>query len=345
MGYAIVAQSLFRRHELAYVTQYAEVKERAKGAGSLLPGTPGRLSRKDGTGHAYWYRVYYAIPGRRQEDLVCRVDDVEAETSMRHRIEFSAWMEKQVVALRKLGFQVADKKTARILVELYNRQMFEAGLTMVGTLAYIAWLNELGAMAVAARTQDVDVARRHQLKLAVPSTFLETMAATQMPFVSVPGMPSNAPSTSVKLPGTDGLRVDVLAPGEELGALVKVPELDWFAQAIPHYDYLLEDPQPAAMLAGGHCIPVKLPRPARMVWHKLYSSTTRTGSPEKAAKDRLQAITLAAALTEHDAAALELAFDQAPDNVKRAAVTLKTTAVAGLAAHPETADLFQRCLA
>ena len=47
-------------------------------------------------------------------------------------------------------------------------------------------------------------------------------------------MPSHAASTSVKLPGVEGLRVDLLAPGEKLGALVKLPELDWVAQAIPH---------------------------------------------------------------------------------------------------------------
>ena len=278
---------LFRQQELAYRTQYAELKERVLGEGPLLPGTPGTLCVKSGTGHAYWYRVYYAVPGKRLEDLVCRGDDSKAETTMRQRIEFAAWMEAQVVLLRKLQFQVADKSTARVLVELSNQGFFEAGLTMVGTLAYMAWLNELGAVTVTARTQDVDLARRQPLKLAAPTSFMEAIAATKMPFIKVPGMPSHAASTSVKLPGVEGLRVDLLAPGEKLGALVKLPELDWVAQAIPHYDYLLADPQPAAMLAGGQCIPVKLPQAARMVWHKLYSSTERRGFPEKAAKDML----------------------------------------------------------
>jgi hypothetical protein len=337
------ARPLYRQQELAYRTQYAELKERALGAGSLLPGTPGSLALKAGTGHAYWYRVYYAIPGTRQEDLVCRGDDKGARTGMQQRIEFAAWMETQVVLLRKLGFQVADKRTARVLVELHNRGLFSAGLTLVGTLAYMAWLNELGAVAVTARTQDLDLARRQPLKLAIPS-FLETIAATKMPFGKVPGMPSRAPSTSVKLPGVEGLRVDLLAPGKTLGALVKVPELDWFAQAIPHYDYLLSDPLPAAMLAGGHCIPVKLPQPARMVWHKLYSSTERKGFPEKATKDRMQAMTLAAALMEHDSGALNLAFDEAPGKIRLRAATLKKAIAAGLDAHPETAESILTCL-
>lgn len=56
---------LFRQQELAYRTQYAELKERTLGAGHLLPGTPGYLSRKNGTGYAYWYRVHYPVPGAR----------------------------------------------------------------------------------------------------------------------------------------------------------------------------------------------------------------------------------------------------------------------------------------
>jgi len=341
---AMPAKPLFRQQELAYRTQYAELKERTLGAGSLLPGTPGALSHKTGTGHGYWYRIYYAVPGKRVEDLVCRADDSLAAAAMRQRIEFAAWMEAQVVLLRKLQFQVADKSTARVLVELSNQGLFDAGLTMVGTLAYMAWLNELGAVAVTARTQDLDLARRAPLKLAAPLSFLDTIAATRMPFVKVPGMPSHTASTSVKLPGVEGLRVDLLAPGGKLGALVKVPELKWVAQAIPHYDYLLADPQPAAMLAGGQCVPVKLPQPARMVWHKLYSSTERRGFPEKAAKDRQQAMTLAAALMGHDSAALKLAFKKAPGKIRQRVATLKKALAAGLEAHPETAESILSCL-
>lgn len=60
----------------------------------------------------------------------------------------------------------------------------------------------------------------------------------------------------------------MLAPGKKIGAPIKVPELEWHAQAVPYYDYLL---------AGGHCIRVRLPQAARFVWHKLYASTQRSG--------------------------------------------------------------------
>ena len=260
----MVSGSLYRLHELAFRTQYAELKERTLGAGPLLPGTPGSLQQRTGTGYAYWYRVYYPVPGKQAETLIGPADDLVALDAMRERMDFAEWSSKQVSALRKLGFQVADKSVGRVLVELHNLGAFEAGLTLVGTLAYMAWLNEFGVIAVSARTQDIDLARRQRLKLAAPLHFLETMRATGLPFVAVPGLPSTVPSTSVKLPGVQGLRIDLLAPGEPIGRILSLPELDWAAQAVPYYDYLLDSPESGALLAGGHCIPVRLPQPARL---------------------------------------------------------------------------------
>jgi hypothetical protein len=234
MSPALPARALYARHELAFRTQYAELAERSRNEGRLLPGTPGTLSLRTGTGHGYWYRRYYAVAGRQSEDLVCKDGDAAALEAMRARIEFAAWAERQVRALRQLGFQVADKDVARVLVELSNRALFDGGLVLVGTLAYMAWLNELGLRAVASRTQDVDLARRQALKLAAPLSFLQTMQGTQLEFVPVPGLAPGAPSTSVKRRGQDGLRVDVLTPGTQLGRLVALPELQWHAQAVPH---------------------------------------------------------------------------------------------------------------
>lgn len=64
-----------------------------------------------------------------------------------------------------------------------------------------------------------------------------------------------------------------------------IPELSWHARAIPYYDYLLKDAEPGAVLAGGHCVPVRIPQAGRFIWHKLYSSRARRGEPEKAKKD------------------------------------------------------------
>jgi hypothetical protein len=315
-------------------------KERATATGDLLPGTPGTLYKRTGTGHTYWYRIYYRTPGRQTEDFVGPEEDVDAFNAMSDRIAHSEWMTKQVSNLRKLGYQVADKGVASILVELHSRKLFEAGPAVVGTLAYMAWLNEYGAMAVAARTQDVDLARRQRLRLATPVSFLSSMQATQLPFTAVAGMATNAPSTSVKLRGQDGLRVDVLVPGRVLGRTIPVPELQWHAQSLPHYDYLLAESQKAVLLAGGACIPVALPRIERMIWHKLYSSAHKTRDATKAAKDRTQAATLAALLVEQDGASLRESFSTAPNALKTAALSQRSRLHSLLAGHPETRDAF-----
>lgn len=340
----MASPALFREHELAFRTQYAELKERTLAAGPLLPGTPGSLQLRKGTGYAYWYRVYYPVPGKQAETLVGREDDSTALEAMRERMAFAEWSSNQVVALRKLGFQVADKSVARVLLELHNLGAFEAGLTLVGTLATMAWLNELGVVVVAARTQDIDLARRQHLRLAAPLSFLETLQATGLPFVAVPGLPSTAPSTSVKLPGVQGLRVDILAPGEPLGRILAVPELAWAAQAIPHYDYLLADPEPGSLLAGGQCIPVRLPQVGRLVWHKLYASTQRSGFPEKATKDRQQALTLAAAICENDPLALRTCWNSAPKAMMDAIQPLRDILLNSLTAHPMAMELLAESL-
>jgi len=205
----------------------------------------------------------------------------------------------------------------------------------------MGWLNEYGAMAIAARTQDLDLARRQRLKLATTVSFLSSMQATQLPFARIPGMPSHEPSTSVKLPGAEGLRVDMLAPGRVLGEIVAVPELQWHAQAIPFYDYLLDDSRAAAMLAGGHCIPIMLPQVTRTIWHKLYASTHRTNEPPKAEKDLVQAVTLAAILIEQDNVSLRESFRGAPRELRTAALSRLPRIETLLAEHPQALDGFR----
>jgi len=337
--------ALFRPIESAFRAQYSELKERASAAGELLPGTPGTLALRGAAHRKYWYRVYYWPPGKQHEILVGRADDEAAHQAMEERMTHAEWIAAQVANLRKLGFQVADKDSARVLVELHNRKAFQAGLVLVGTLATMAWLNELGAMTPLARTQDVDLARFERLKLAAPLSFLGTLQATGLPFTAVPGLHPGDRPTSVKLPGAQGLRVDVLAPGRKLGSPVRIAELDWTAQAIPHYDYLLGETEPAAVLAGSHCIPVRLPQPARMVWHKLYASTQRAGLIDKARKDRRQALVLGAALTELDPTALRRALDAAPPAMLRPIRPLAQALVAEATEHGEFADRLRRCLA
>lgn len=335
---------LFRLHELAFRTQYAELKERARSTPQLLPGTPGTLVKRSATGRSYWYRAYQGPAGKQVEDLVCRDTDEVRYAQACDELEFAKWVTTQVRDLRKLEFQVADKAVAHVLVELHNAGLLAAGLCVVGTLGYMAWLNELGARVVTARTQDIDLAARQSLKLAAPKSFLEVLQGTKMGFHPVPGLSPHEPSSSVKLPGAQGLRVDVLTHGEDTGHSVAIAPLKWHAQTIAHYDYLLQAARDAAILAGGHCIPVRLPEPERFVWHKLFSSVARRAFPEKAAKDLRQGITLAAVLTEQDEEVLTDSATELPQAMKKVLLQHRAVILAASDGHQLTRQALERAL-
>ena len=335
----------FRLHELAFRTQYAELKERVRSTPQLLPGTPGTLVKREGTGRAYWYRVYQGATGKQLESLVCRDADEATLAQASDQLDFSKWVGTQVRTLRKLDFQVADKGVALVLVELHNAGLLGAGLCLVGTLGYMAMLNELGASAVTARTLDIDLATGLRLKLAAPQSYLEVLGATKMGFLPVPGLRRHAPASSVKLPGADGLRIDLLTHGETTGQSVAIAQLQWHAQTVPHYDYLLVDLREAAALAGMQCIPVKLPASERFMWHKLFSSAVRKSSPEKAAKDLRQGATLAAVLTQDDSELLPDSVAELPAAMRRVLVRQKRAILLELVDQPAAHDAIQRALA
>jgi hypothetical protein len=338
---------LYAQFEGPVSTLYAELAERARAAGPLLPGTPGSLALRERPGSgSYWYRRYYRLPKLPQaEDFVCTQEQPAALDVMSNRIDMAAWSQEQVRMLRTLGMQVADKDAALVLVEMHNRGLFAAGLVLVGTLAYMAWLNEFGVRAVSSRTQDIDLARRHALKLAAPISFMEAVQATKLDFAAVPGgLSASVPSTSVKRPGREGLRVDILTSGLQLGRVVHLPELDWYAQSVPYFDYLLTSPRQAALLAGGHCVPVNAPAPERMAWHKVYSSTRRANDTAKAEKDLRQGATLLALLVERDNLALSTTVKALPKEVLDAA-RQRLPALRGLLEpHPQALDEVEHAL-
>ena len=327
-------------------TLYAELAERARTERNLLPGTPGSLALRERPGFGlYWYRRYYDSPGTSQtEDFVCKKSDADGYEAMRLRTEAAEWSQEQVRMLRSLGMQVADKDVARVLVEMHNRELFSAGLVVVGTLAFMAWLNEFGVKAAVSRTQDIDFARRQRLKLAAPVSFLEAMRSTKLGFSAIPGLSPKEPPTSVKRKGQEGLRVGFLAPGRQLGKAVEISELGWHAQAVLHFDYVLTSPRRVSMLCGGHCVPVSAPAPERLAWHKLYSSTHRLHDTAKAAKDLQQAATLMAVLVERDNMSLVRTAAELPKEVLRAARQRLPSLRRLMAPHAQALDEVERAL-
>jgi hypothetical protein len=139
-----------------------------------------------------------------------------------------------------------------------------------------------------------------------------------------------------------GLRVELFAPGPILGEIVLVPELNWHALAIPFYDYLLEGSRDAGILAGGHCIPAKLPDVMRLIWFKLYASTRHGSDVALAEKDLEIAATLAAILVEREGALLRESYREAPRILRNAAHSRLQRLEGLLAEHPQARDEFRK---
>lgn len=333
---------LYRLHETAIRALYAELKERASGTPQLLSGTPGTLVKRAGTGHEYWYRSYYPAPSKRSEQFVGTAGDAGAYEAMQRRIADSEWTAKQVAALSKFGYQVADKVVAAVLVELHNRGAFKGGMGVMGTLAYSSWLNEYGAIATQSKTQEpLELAGRQTLKLAAKHSLLATLQATQLSFAPAPGASGKKQPTALLLSG-GGLRVELFAPGPILGDIVFVPELDWHASAIPFYDYLLEGSREAGLLAGGHCVPARLPDVTRMIWYRLHASTRHGKNLAPAERDLEIAATLAAILVEREGVLLRESYREAPRALRNAAHSRLPQLEGFLAEHPQARDEFRR---
>jgi hypothetical protein len=115
------------------------------------------------------------------------------------------------------------------------------------------------------------------------------------------------------VPGGDRFRVDLLVPsGQNVVGIKPVPELRADAQAMPHLRHLLVRPIDAIMVGREAVVPVRVPRPEALAWHKVLLSQQRTATLDKRNKDRAQAAVLLAVLTEDAPAALKEAIQALP---------------------------------
>lgn len=311
-----VAQRLIRRHDAAAQARYQETKQLARSQSRILAGTPGGLKQRTQSGNRYWVRAFTTVDGRMTDQYLGPVASVEASRieQIRNEIELAKALAASSAALRLFGYQRIDRKPAAVLEVLFNRGLIAAGLTLVGSHAYGALLNELGIIAAAYKTQDIDVARNRPLAIVLGegASFASLLKDSGLNFVPVPGMPSGRPSASFKLPGAELLAVDLLVPGAKTGSVVPVAELGTHAQSVRLLDYLIEDPIDAVALSPNQVIPVKVPAPERFLVHKLFSSQARRGDRDKAGKDLAQAAVLAAAVEDETPGRIGDAFRGVP---------------------------------
>jgi hypothetical protein len=332
--------ALFSRHSLLLQTAFSELKRRAEEQPFVLVGSPGSVSERDVNGRRFYYRQFYDALGKKRAEYIGPIGHPAAEDrarATRDEIELTNALVREARDLARRGYARLDSRTGAILAALANHGLFRAGALLVGSHAYGALLNELGARAATYSTEDIDVARPRALEVALPegATFARMLADSYVPLHPVPSLDRKAASTSYKVAGTDPLRVDLLVPtgGNEVTTRA-VPELSAHATALPFLGYLLADPIDGVVLGREGVVAVKLPRPEAFAWHKMLVSQLRGATREKRGKDTSQAAVLFAVLAEEAPDALERAFAALPRGSKTKA-RMAATAVLTLL---ETAD-------
>lgn len=339
---------LFARHDASSQTRYQELKQLARTQPRVLAGTPGTLKQRHRRGTDYWVREYIRADGRKDDEHIGTLAAVDAKrlAALRAAIGLAGALAAGSSRLRVLGYQRIERRSAAVLGALFNRGLFGAGLALVGAHAYGALLNDLGIIAAAYRTQDIDLARARPVKVALPPDmrFGELLGESGLEFVPVPGMPSRRPSTSHRMPGREALAVDLLVPGSAAGQVAPAEELRTHAQTIPLLDFLLEDALDGIVLSPNQVVPVKLPAAERYALHKLYSSQRRAAQREKTRKDLGQAAVLVAALEEETPGLLADAAKQLPRSARPIVKRGARAVLAIVRDHPE-ASAFLRKLA
>ncbi|MEX3956306.1 GSU2403 family nucleotidyltransferase fold protein [Trinickia sp. EG282A] len=303
---------LYEQHDQAYCLQFANVEQAAAAQDTILLGAPGTIIEHKRGELVYYARQYMSPEGKKQEENLGGPQGdpaVEARIQqVRERIELGKGLIDRIRELAKLGFQLSDNKTFATMGVLFNHGLFQAGAVLIGSHAFAALLNGLGIKAIAYQTEDIDIARGHQLALEdVPTGgLLAILKETGIHFVEVPAMTRGAPSTSYKQAGVARFHVDLLVPSQDdTFPTVAVPELNAHATGLPYLAYLLGKSHMGTLISRHGAVPVRVPDPARFAVHKLLVSRLRTNTLVKSQKDVQQACVLLAMLGEHRSGEIE----------------------------------------
>lgn len=343
--------TLFTKQPMALQIAFAELKRQAAEQPFVLVGSPGTVVARTVGGKRFLYRDHYGPDGKKAADYVGPEGDAAAEAraaEIRAQITTAAALVEDAALLAQHGYVRVEPRTDAILAALANNGLFRAGAVLVGSHAYGALLNELGARAAATATEDVDLARARRLELEDGAkSFEEMLRESRVPLHPIPQLDRKKPSTSFKPPGRDRLRVDLLMPtdGKEPKVL-EVRELGAHATALPWFRYLLDEPLAAVVLGRRAMIPVVVPRPERLAWHKLLVSQIRHETSEKAGKDVEQAATLVAILAEASPESLEAALAAVPRDARAKTKQGARRALARLeeTSHEQAASLLRELL-
>jgi hypothetical protein len=209
-------KTLTSRHENALSLLFAELEATTQEQRAAFLGTPGTLTQRENeSGTKFWVHRYSDAVGRRQEAYLGTNDDqgvIARLESLRKRIEEANATVARVRVLARAGFATVDRKTYATLASLHNHGLFRAGAVLIGSHAFGALLNALGARTVPYATEDLDIARSDALAVAGIPAFIDMLRERGIEFLEVPALNRRQPPTSFKEGGRSRLKVDLLAP-------------------------------------------------------------------------------------------------------------------------------------
>lgn len=273
-------------------------------------------------GLKYWYLEYVLGPSR----LAYYIGPDDEATAARVARAKARWVEdgpdaaqraRLVAMLVAGGATIVPARHARVLEALEQAGVFAVGGCVIGSHAFALMGNMLGVKweQSSLRTQDVDIAHDYEIYVSVPDVDIDieaTLAATDKAFFAIPALNPKHPSTGFKVRGSD-LSVSLLTPlrGKPDSAPRRIPSLNAMAEPVRFLDYILVDPQPAAVPVRQGVL-VNVPTPARFALHKLVVSQRRPAAfAEKSRKDIAQAGAVLDVLLEDRPGDILLAYDAA----------------------------------
>lgn len=316
-------KQLYSPFQATYHTEFENLSQWAQAQEIIHIGTPGRIEERLRGADTFFYHRFYNASGNPSEKYVggpSGTPDAEfARKNAIDKISSAEMVVQSVRELRKLGFATIEDKAGATLAALHNHGLFAHGLTLIGSHAYGAILNQLGVKAPSYLTEDIDTVRPYPLHLATmpQMSLLEILQTSGLPFIKAKtSLKPGGKSETYKLPGKEKLLVDLLVNGSAVGEPILVPELDAYAQSVPHLDYLVHGRSDSVILSKNYAVPVYTPNPARFAIHKLFSALSRVNQPAKSDKDIFQAATLICVLEDKYPGDMRDAFDAFPASGK-----------------------------
>jgi hypothetical protein len=251
-------------------------------------------------GGKHWYLQLTVGSGKTQHYLGPDTTDVRAVIAREKSLWESAApdlaaREQLVTMLTAGGAHTVGSIDARVFELLERVGVFLAGGVIVGSHAFAICGNMLGIQwqSETTRTQDIDIASEPNFIIGLPDRKINLQQAiieSELGFIEVPALSRKSPSTRFRIRGKQ-LSVDVLTPmlGRTSSKPIHVASLGVYAEPVRFLDYLLDDAQPAVVVAKAGIL-VNVPAPARFALHKLVVAVRRIPAFQtKASKDLGQA--------------------------------------------------------